>query len=43
LSAGGPEGAGEHSFAGGELYTTDGFCQNRDAKRGSIMAQHESL
>jgi TonB family protein len=37
----GPEGESTHSFAGGEIYKTDGYGQNRDARRGSMMAQHE--
>lgn len=37
----GPEGAGERTFAGAEMYTTDGFGQNRAAIRGSAMGQYE--
>ncbi len=37
----GPEGASEGTFGGAELYQTDGFGQNRDARRGSAMGQYE--
>ena len=37
----GPQGQSTHTFAGAELYSTDGFGQNRSAKRGSAMAQYE--
>jgi TonB family protein len=37
----GPEGESERTFVGGELYSTDGYGQNRDAVRGSAMAQYE--
>ena len=37
----GPEGESTHTFAGGELYSTNGFGQNRDAQRGSVMGQYE--
>jgi iron complex outermembrane receptor protein len=37
----GPEGMSEHTFAAAELYSTDGYGQNRDAIRGSAMAQYE--
>ena len=37
----GPEGMSDRTFAGAELYSTDGYGQNRDAVRGSAMAQYE--
>ncbi len=37
----GPEGMSDRTFAGAELYSTDGYGQNRDAIRGSAMAQYE--
>jgi hypothetical protein len=37
----GPSGESEHTFAAAEAYKTDGFGQNRDAKRGSAYAQYE--
>ncbi|HVH47178.1 MAG TPA: TonB-dependent receptor plug domain-containing protein [Labilithrix sp.] len=37
----GPSGQNTHTFAGAELFDTDGFGQNRAAKRGSAMAQYE--
>lgn len=37
----GPDGMSNGTFAGAELYTTDGYGQNRDAKRASGMAQYE--
>ncbi len=37
----GPANTSEHTFGGGELYKTDGFGANRDAQRGSAMAQYE--
>ncbi len=37
----GPEGESTHTFAGAEIYRTDGFGQNRAAKRGSAIAQYE--
>lgn len=37
----GPPGESTHTFAGVELYRTDGFGQNRDAKRGTAQAQYE--
>jgi TonB family protein len=41
LALWGPEGTGERTFAGAEMYTTDGFGQNRAAIRGSAMGQYE--
>jgi hypothetical protein len=37
----GPDGASNGTFAGAELFTTDGWGQNRDAKRATGMAQYE--
>lgn len=37
----GPTGQSTHTFAGAELFDTDGFGENRSAKRGSGMAQYE--
>ncbi|HEX4514756.1 MAG TPA: TonB family protein, partial [Polyangiaceae bacterium] len=37
----GPEGMSDRTFVGAELYSTDGYGQNRDATRGSAMAQYE--
>jgi len=37
----GPKGGSAHTFACGEVYKTDGFGQNRDASRGTAMAQYE--
>ena len=37
----GPQGQSAHTFAGAELYSSDGFGQNRASKRGSAMAQYE--
>ncbi len=37
----GPPDTSTHTFAGVELYTTDGYGQNRDAVRGSAMGQYE--
>jgi hypothetical protein len=37
----GPTGASTRTFAGAELFDTDGFGQNRSARRGSAMAQYE--
>lgn len=39
----GPAGKNTHTFAGAELFDTDGFGQNRAATRGSAMAQYEGL
>ncbi|MGH7437609.1 MAG: TonB family protein [Polyangiaceae bacterium] len=37
----GPSGESEHTFAAAEVYSTDGFGQNRDAQRGTAMGQYE--
>jgi TonB family protein len=37
----GPNGESQHTFGGAEVYSTDGFGQNRDAVRGSAMGQYE--
>ncbi|MBX3259708.1 MAG: TonB-dependent receptor plug domain-containing protein [Labilithrix sp.] len=37
----GPSRQSTHTFAGAELFDTDGFGQNRAAKRGSAMGQYE--
>jgi hypothetical protein len=37
----GPQGESPHTFAGAEVYSTEGFGQNRDAQRGSAMGQYE--
>lgn len=37
----GPASMPTGTFAGAELFTTDGFGQNRDAKRATGMAQYE--
>lgn len=37
----GPSQQSTHTFAGAELFDTDGFGQNRAAKRGSAMGQYE--
>lgn len=37
----GPNQAGRGTFGGAEIFETDGFGQNRDARRGSAMAQYE--
>ncbi|MBX3205238.1 MAG: TonB-dependent receptor plug domain-containing protein [Labilithrix sp.] len=37
----GPARESTHTFAGAELFDTDGFGQNRGAKRGSAMGQYE--
>jgi iron complex outermembrane recepter protein len=37
----GPAGESTHTFAGAEIYSTDGFGQNRDAQRGSAIGQYE--
>jgi TonB family protein len=38
----GPEGQSKRTFAGGELFKSDGFGKNRDSQRGSAMAQYEA-
>lgn len=37
----GPPNVSKHTFAGVEIHQTDGFGQNRDAKRATAMAQYE--
>lgn len=37
----GPTGQSSRTFAGAELFDTDGFGQNRAARRGSAMGQYE--
>lgn len=37
----GPRDANAHTFGAVELFTTDGFGQNRDARRGTAMGQYE--
>lgn len=37
----GPREASRHTFGGAEYYQTNGFGQNRAARRGSAMAQYE--
>ncbi len=37
----GPGGESERTFGGAEIYSTNGFGQNRDAVRGSVMGQYE--
>ncbi len=37
----GPAETSNGTFAGAELFTTDGYGQNRDAKRATAMAQYE--
>src|SRR5262249_40625315 len=37
----GPAHESAHTFAGAEISGTDGFGQNRDAKRGTAMGQYE--
>jgi TonB family protein len=37
----GPESMSRHTFAGVELYSTDGFGANRAAKRGTAIGQYE--
>ena len=37
----GPSGESAHTFAGAEVYSTDGFGQNRDAQRAAAMGQYE--
>jgi iron complex outermembrane recepter protein len=37
----GPKTLDQHTFAGAELYTTDGFGPNRKAQRASVIGQHE--
>jgi len=42
LTYGPPDGT-PGTFAAGELYQTDGFGQNRDGKRGTVMLQYEKI
>ncbi len=37
----GPPGESTHTFGAAEIYKTDGFGQNRDAQRASVMGQYE--
>ncbi len=37
----GPRESSRHTFGGAEYYTTNGYGQNRAAKRGSAMGQYE--
>ncbi len=37
----GPNGQSTRTFGGAELFDTDGFGQNRSARRGSAMGQYE--
>jgi TonB family protein len=37
----GPPGESTHTYGGAEIYQTDGYGQNRDAKRAGAMAQYE--
>lgn len=37
----GPPGGSPGTFAAAELYQTNGFGQNRDGRRGTVMAQYE--
>ncbi len=37
----GPKGESQQTFAAAEAYTTHGYGQNRDATRGTAMAQYE--
>jgi iron complex outermembrane receptor protein len=37
----GPPGESIHTFGAAELYRTDGFGQNRDARRASALGQYE--
>jgi TonB family protein len=37
----GPQGESQHTFAGVEVQTADGFGQNRDETRGTAMGQYE--
>ncbi|MEJ7733356.1 MAG: TonB family protein [Polyangiaceae bacterium] len=37
----GPPGESIHTFGGAEIATTDGYGENRDARRASAMAQYE--
>ncbi len=37
----GPKDASTRTFAAAEIYSTDGYGQNRDARRGTAMGQYE--
>lgn len=37
----GPQGSSNHTFGGAEIFDTDGFGLNRNARRGSAMGQYE--
>lgn len=37
----GPEGQSERTFGAAEIYSTDGFGPNRDARRGTASGQYE--
>jgi iron complex outermembrane receptor protein len=37
----GPPGGSNHTFGGAEIHRSDGFGQNRDSRRASVMAQYE--
>src|SRR6185295_9786797 len=37
----GPPGESKHTYGGAEIYQTDGFGQNRDARHAGAMAQYE--
>lgn len=37
----GPPGESEHTFAGVEIHKSDGFGQNRDGKRATMMGQYQ--
>jgi hypothetical protein len=37
----GPQNEGVHTFGAAEAFKTDGYGQNRDAQRGSAVAQYE--
>jgi iron complex outermembrane receptor protein len=39
----GPPGESRHTYGGAELYRSDGFGQNRDARHASAMAQYEGV
>ncbi len=41
LLAWGPKDESRHTFGAGEIATTDGYGQNRDAQRASAMGQYE--
>jgi len=38
----GPPGQSRHTYAGAEIYKTDGFGQNRDARHAAAMGQYEA-